>query len=100
MALPNTAPTETSESSDDVTAAVKLEDLTTLLEPVVEKPEGTKEGEADGDIKKAKPEMFNDLAEALGIELDDLYKLQVSTTDGKTVTIEEMKALQTTQDDI
>jgi len=67
-----------------------------------ETPEGEKGDAVGGDaaIERAKPEMFNDLADSLGIELDDLYKLRVSTVDGKTVTIEELKALQATTDDI
>jgi len=84
---------------------VKLESLTALLEESASKaddtPEGAKEGAAAGNGKdNAKPKMFNDLAEANGIELDDLYKLQVTTADGKTVSIEELKSLQTKQDDI
>lgn len=83
-------------------APVTLEALTELLDdkPVSKSPEGEENGAAVGDDKNAKPTMFNDLAESLGMELDDLYKLQVSTTDGKTVTIEEMKALQGEQDNI
>lgn len=85
-------------------APVKLEDLFVVLDdkPAADAaPEGDKDGAAAGDgDKDAKPKMFNDLAESLGMELDDLYKLQVSTVDGKTVSIEEMKALQGTQDAI
>lgn len=74
-----------------------------LSEPEVKASEDATndEGETSGNAdKNVKPEKFNDLAEALGISLDDLYQLQVSTTDGKSVSIEELKALQTTQDDI
>jgi len=99
-----TVQTETNEKPEGESAApVTLESLTELLEdePVKKAPEGEQGGEAGGDTdKKAKPEMFNDLAESLGVELDDLYKLKVSTVDGKTVTIEELKALQGTQDDL
>lgn len=73
--------------------------LTDLLEDFSE--EKVEEGAASGDTnKKAKPEMFNDLADSLGLELDDLYKLKVSTNDGATVTIEDLKALHGTQDDL
>ena len=94
---------DTSEGVNLDTDTVKLETLTDLLEdePISKTPEGESEGEASGDAtKKAKPEMFNDLADSLGIELNDLYKLKVSTSDGETVTIEELKALQGTQDDL
>ena len=99
MGLGNTELQDDGASSEGETAPiVNLEALTELEE----KPEGANEdGAASGNTnEKAKPEMFNDLAGSLGIELEDLYKLKVSTTDGKTVTIEELKALQGTQDDL
>lgn len=88
------------------TASVDLGTLRDLLTPVVPDEKASddatnKDGDAGGNAdKNAKPKKFNDLAEALGIELDDLYKLEVSTTDGKSVTIEDMKALQASHDDI
>lgn len=87
----------------EVVEPVTLEGLSVLLEEdsTPGKTSDDGDGAASGDAgKNAKPEMFNDLAESLGIELDDLYKLKVSTVDGKTVTIEELKALQGTQDDL
>lgn len=48
-------------------------------------------GEAGGS-DTAKPTKFNDLAGQLGLELDDLYKLEVSQAeDGTSVTIENLK---------
>lgn len=96
MALENTA----QQSEGDKLEPVTLEALTGLLEdePAEKTPEGDK-GAASGDAnKKAMPKMFNDLAEATGIKLDDLYALKVSTKDGESVTIEELKSLQGTQD--
>ncbi len=107
MPLENTAvQTNSVQPGGDADQPVKLETLTDLLDDkpaAVNTPEGDKEGAAAGDGEKsAKPklEMFNELADSLGVELDDLYKLKVSTVDGKTVSIEDMKALQSTQDDI
>lgn len=105
----STAEATAAAATEDAAAAaaepVKLESLTALLEepkvPEVKAPEGAENGAAAGNGKKdAKPKMFNDLAEANGIELDDLYKLEVTTADGKTVSIEELKSLQTKQDEI
>ena len=90
------------EPEGEPVETVKLESLTDLLEdePAEPTPDGAEKGKADGNVKSAKPEMFNDLADSLGIELDDLYKLKVSTTDGETITIEELKALNGTQDEL
>jgi hypothetical protein len=103
MQSENTAAQEmTTPDGDDATASVDLTSLHDLLaEPEPAKTPDGENGAASGNTEqKAKPKMFNDLAESLGIELNDLYALQVSTVDGKTVTIEELKALQSTQDDI
>lgn len=106
MQLENTVTTDNTTIPDGAAVEpVKLDNLFELLE---DKPAadatlegGKKDGVAAGNgDKDAKPTMFNDLAESLGMELDDLYKLQVTTVDGKTVTIEDMKALQGTQDDL
>lgn len=58
-------------------------------------------GAAAGDgQKKAKPKKFNDLAGTLGMELDDLYKLEIAAgTDGTPVTVEQLKDLHAKQDD-
>ena len=105
--MPSENTAEAAAATDEAAAVepVKLESLNALLEESapakVEPPEGAKEGAAAGNgSKNAKPEMFNDLAEANGIELDDLYKLKVTTADGETVSIEELKSLQTKQDEI
>jgi hypothetical protein len=105
MELESIAITETAPALDsDAVAPAKLEDLFVVLDdtPAADTtPEGDQEGAAVGnDDKDAKPTMFNDLAESLGIGLDDLYNLKVTTVDGETVTIEQLKALQGTQDDL
>ena len=95
---------QTITPTPDGEESITPEQMSSLAELLAEPkaPDGAEndDGQAGGNTdKNAKPEMFNDLADALGIELDDLYKLKVSTSDGKSVTIEEMKSLQTTQDD-
>ncbi len=58
------------------------------------------DGEATGDgDEKAKPVKFNDLAGATGLELDDLYKLEMTNSAGDTFTIEELKDMKAAQDD-
>jgi hypothetical protein len=101
MQSENIAPEPTTPDGDAV-ASVDLSSLHDLLaepEPV-KTPDGENGATSGNADKNVKPEMFNDLAESLGVELDDLYKLKVSIADGQTVTIEELKALQSTQDDI
>lgn len=57
-------------------------------------------GESDGSQKET-PTKFNDLAGKLGMELTDLYKLQVSQAeDGTPVTIETLKDAYAKQDDL
>jgi hypothetical protein len=103
MPLENTAENDAATPDGDAAAApANLESLNDLL---VEEFKTLESDDVNGaavgnDKEKAKPEMFNDLAEAHGIKLDDLYKLKVTTADGETVTIEELKSLQTKQDDI
>ena len=97
MELESTVQTDSDAPDGDVTVPVRLLDM---LDDIQE-PDGTKEGAASGDTdKEAKPKMFNDLAESLGIGLDDLYQLKVTGNDGAEVTIEDLKALQGTQDDL
>lgn len=104
MELENTAQqSDTNTPEGEAAAPATLESLNDLLEdkPGDTAPEGDENGAASGDAKKeAQPKKFNDLAESLGITLDELYALEVSTTDGATVTIQELKALQGTQDDL
>ncbi|MEX2125476.1 MAG: hypothetical protein WD795_16400 [Woeseia sp.] len=82
--------------------------LKTLADLLSEEPEGSTSPDDDGDEGKpagngklkGKPKKFNDLAGALGIELDDLYKLELaSAKDGSPITIEQLKALHAKQDD-
>lgn len=106
MQLKNTAQTDDNATpGGEALQSVKLENLSALLDekPAAgEAPGGAKNGAAVGNGEKVKPkaEMFNDLAESLGIELDDLYALKVTGQDGATVTIQELKALHGTQDDL
>lgn len=106
MQSENTAAIDDGETPDgEALAPVQLETLSALLEekPAADKtPDGAENGAATGNGAEAKPkaEMFNDLAESLGIELDDLYALKVTGQDGETVTIQELKALHGTQDDL
>lgn len=64
-------------------------------------PADAGDGAATGDgQRKAKPTKFNDLAGTLGLELDDLYKLEISSgTDGKPITVEYLKDLHSKQED-
>jgi hypothetical protein len=105
MQSQNTAAIDSPTSEDDSAAGTvdvsSLHELLAAPEPEQEPTSEDDKGAASGNAeKKAAPEMFNDLAESVGIELDDLYKLKVSTKDGETVTIEELKALQTSSDEI
>lgn len=105
MELDNIQQSDTlAPDGDDIITPAQMNSLAELLaEPKVIAPDGAdnKDGQAGGNAdKNAKPEMFNDLAGTLGIELDDLYKLKVSTVDGKTVSIEELKTLQASADNI
>lgn len=70
---------------------------------------GSPNGEAGGSQQnaepkgepKGKPTKFNDLAERLGVELDDLYKLEVAASkDGSPITVEMLKDAHAKQDDL
>lgn len=104
MQSENTPTDATPEGDAEVIAAPGLANLAELLDQgeqpdTNENPEGDN-GAAAGDGNNAKPVKFNDLADATGLELDDLYQLQVTTTDGKAVTVEELKSLALKQDEI
>lgn len=46
----------------------------------------------DGGSRKSKPKKLNDLAEAVGLELDELYALEVaSAADGSPITVQTLK---------
>ena len=67
--------------------------IDTLADLLTEETEdaGASQGDARGS-ETAKPSKFNDLAGTLGLELDDLYKLEVSQAeDGTPVTVENLK---------
>ncbi len=112
MLSENTVTTDTvapEGAPESVTPPGSLFELLDDIEPAPVEPtppEGTSEQEpspkSDPATKPgiARPALFNDLAEATGLELNDLYALKVTTKDGQTVTIEELKALHATQDDI
>lgn len=55
-------------------------------------PKGGNGKAGAGAQKKAKPTKFNDLAEIAGVELDSLYKLELSLSEGGSpITIEQLK---------
>lgn len=89
------AATQTDETATEAGASsesesVELKNLGELLEQG--ETSGDDTDESSGSEKKAKPTQFNDLAGALDIELDDLYKLEISLSeDGEPVTIEQLK---------
>lgn len=96
--------TTTTEPSSEGSARERLAALLQEEQP------GTAEGEAGGSQQNAepqagapqgKPKKFNDLAGRLeGVELDDLYKLEVmASKDGKPVTVEMLKDAHAKQDD-
>lgn len=66
--------------------------------------DGSEDAGASGDAsgsEEAALTKFNDLAGKLGLELEDLYKLEVSqATDGSPVTVENLKDHYARQDDI
>lgn len=79
-------------------AAPGIEHLGQLLQ---EDEPGTQVPDDDaGGSHKAAPSKFNDLADTLGMELQDLYKLEVSQAeDGSPVTIENLKDYYARQED-
>lgn len=94
------------QSSEHNPAGAETQDIpsgmTSLAELLSEgesKPEPEQEAagaddQASGSEQKPELTKFNDLAEKLGVDLDALYKLQVSSSeDGEPVTIEELKDL-------
>lgn len=57
-------------------------------------PSGGPDTDGDGATsgKGAKPKKFNELAKAVGVELDELYALEIATAeDGKPVTVQALK---------
>jgi len=105
MQLENTATgvedTTADSTPDTGEPSVGIEHLGELLaqtEPG-DSDSDSSEGTQDGS-QSAAPTKFNDIAGKLGIELEDLYKLQVSTPDGETVTIEALKDLHAKQGEI
>ena len=86
MQSENTAGVETIEE-----AAPGIEHLGEMLQETEPSEDAGASGEASGS-ENAAPTKFNDLAGKLGIELDDLYKLEVSQADdGTVVTVETLK---------
>lgn len=78
-------------TNDDQTAEPGIEHLGALL-AADEPGAGAPNDDDAGGSNDAAPTKFNDLAGKLGIELDDLYKLEVSQAeDGKVITVETLK---------
>lgn len=98
--------TETNEASGD--EAVGIQALGELLQQSEPNADNENPGKGDGESgnssessQRAKPQKFNDLAGTLEMELDDLYKLEVTTSeDGEPVTIESLKDLYAKQGEI
>ena len=94
MQSENTAGAEQATETD----ATGIETLGELLQED-EVVAGAAEGEDSGS-NNAKPTKFNDLAGTLGVELDDLYKLEISQAeDGTPVTVENLKDFYAKQED-
>ncbi len=91
--------TETaSEPGGEQVGIQHLGELLQQSEPGAEKEEPGKDegdgGNSSESSQRAKPTKFNDLAGTLNLELNDLYQLEVSTSeDGEPVTIESLKDL-------
>lgn len=96
---PTTPPPNAGASEAQTPTKTKAETLADLLRD--DPPAGDEDGAAADDsaasgkaagAKKAKPKKLNDLAEPLGIEASELYKLEVVTAaDGSPVTVEQLK---------
>ncbi len=83
-------PSETAQQTEEIPAEPGIETLAELLDTKHEA--GASEGEPHGSAEKSEPTKFNDLAERLGVELDALYKLEISQAeDGTPVTVETLK---------
>lgn len=89
---PNGADTDDGQATDaDVKAG------TPTLERVVEGLDAAEAADdtsgSGGDAQdKTTLSRFNDLAEAVGVDLDTLYQLSVTTNDGEAVSVEALKA--------
>jgi len=109
MQLENTATgVDTEVASDapggDETGIQALGELLQQSEPKAD-DDTQAPGKGDSDAGKSQDDKtplkkFNDAAGMLGIELDDLYKLEVATPDGETITIEALKDLHAKQGEI
>ena len=98
MQSENTAGAETIQSADSGDGLTALRELLTQDDqptpepetgPAPTEPSASEEGGSPDDAELVK---FNDLAGRLGVELDDLYKLEVSQAeDGTPVTVEALK---------
>jgi len=96
MQSENTAGVETIEA--DAPGIEHLGEMLQETEPQEQAPGGDT-GDASGSDDAA-PTKFNDLAGKLGMELDDLYKLEVAQAeDGTPVTIENLKDNHSKQED-
>ncbi len=91
---------ETTEAGADVDSIKTLGELLAQDDSALSSGDDD-EGKAVGDDNEnAKPVKFNDLAGANDLELDDLYKLTVTLDDGKEMSIEALKDLGHTQDEL
>lgn len=98
MPLENTVGAEQSETEEAPEGMTHLAQLLEESEPASETVDDTNSDA--GGSHDAKLTKFNDLAGRLNIELDDLYKLEVSQSeDGTPVTVESLKDLYASQGD-
>ena len=83
------------QTTDDVAEATGIQHLGELLQETEPGESGDDDAGASGDAggsDDATPTKFNDLAGKLGLDLDALYKLEVSQAeDGTPVTVENLK---------
>lgn len=106
MQSENTAGADTTQTDDAPGGdeAVGIQALGELLQESEPKPaddSGRNDGGDGGSQDDKPPTKFNDLAGTLGIELDDLYKLEVTTSEGgEPVTVESLKDLHSKQGEI
>ncbi len=93
------------ETPEPEVSGIEVGDLSSLLDLEKSSEKGNQSEDESGDAgaespKNAKPVKFNDLAEVTGMELDDLYKLELNVGDGETITVEQLKAIKGEQDEL
>lgn len=86
------ASTETENNAGESEGIASLGDMLALDEPGEQPGDDAGASGEESGSEETKPTKFNDLAGKLGLELDDLYKLEISQAeDGTPVTVENLK---------